>query len=142
MTELECATPAAATAAAAGRRASDAAAAAAASERFRAAAGGGKLNNAADAPASPELKPAAAPRPAVSQPNPSPESVDDEKKTALNGYPAVSSSSSSLDNLLVVESVSASHPDLAVMRPLSASTLELQFPQLASFDLYLHSEIE
>ena len=42
----------------------------------------------------------------------------------------------------LVEEVSESHPDLNVMRPLSASTLELQFPQLASFDLYLHSEID
>jgi hypothetical protein len=34
------------------------------------------------------------------------------------------------------------HPDAAVLAPLAPSTLDLFFPQLASFDLYLHSEIE
>jgi hypothetical protein len=42
----------------------------------------------------------------------------------------------------LVETVSTWHPDFDVMRPLSVSTLDLHFPQLASFDLYLHSEIE
>ena len=153
MTELESATPAAANAAAiAGRRDSNGAAA---SERFRAASG--KLNNVA-APASPDLKPAAAPvAPRPDQLNPSPEAhdrdeigdrsvVDEEKKDlkAMNGFAAASPASSSPQSFdgMLVEEVSESHPDFAVMRPLSASTLELQFPQLASFDLYLHSEIE
>ena len=43
---------------------------------------------------------------------------------------------------LQVEDANEWLPDFNVMRPLSASTLELHFPQLASFDLYLHSEIE
>lgn len=38
--------------------------------------------------------------------------------------------------------VAACQPEIDVMRPLPASTLEQHFPQLASFDLYLHSEIE
>jgi len=41
-----------------------------------------------------------------------------------------------------VEIVAASHPALNIMRPLSSSTLDLHFPKLASFDLYLHSEVE
>jgi len=63
-------------------------------------------------------------------------------KPSLQQQHSPQDDSKTLDGDALDDDESEWRPDSRVLQPLAPSTLELHFPQLASFDLYLHSEIE